>query len=416
MVMVVLTFFSSTINNLTLPRVQTARPTSGALIKEIFGEGTVEAKSIWEEYALTNLRVKEVMVGVGDRVSKGQPILSLDIEALKANYLDEQARYQQLQLSLAVAREELEQKQQDEEARYQQLQLSLAGAREELAQKQRDYNILKVLFDNGAETAVNLQDAEKKLVDAERNCENIQLNLEIQGRKVEALNKQAETGSNYDNIQLNLEIQARKVESLAKQVENNGVYTAPVDGIVTELNFAKGSMTNNSMPLFKLTDPQQGLRMVVPIASDLADYVQPGDALSVNVFSLGDKKTQGKIERIVENSQHKGEKKDLWIDVSLEGLAGGEKGEIYLSKRTKQYNALVPNSAVYYDSDGSYVFLLKSRKGPLGTENYLQKLAVNVEDSDNAMSALTSLVMGEVVIQSNKPVDDGARVLKEAAN
>lgn len=206
------------------------------------------------------------------------------------------------------------------------------------------------------------------------------------------------------------------MDTLAKQVANNGVYTAPVDGMITELNFAEGSMTNNSLPLFKLADLRQGFRLIVPIDNDLVNYVKTGDTVSVNILSLGDKKTEGKIDKIVENSQHNGDEKDLWIDVSLEGLTGGEKGEIYLNKKTKPYATLVPNSAVYNDSSGSYIFVLESRKGPLGTENYLQKVEVNVEDSDNEKSALIDMVMGEVVMQSNKPVEDGDRVLKEAAN
>ncbi len=364
MTMIGLTFFSNTINNFALPRVQTVRPTNGALIKEIFGEGTVEVKSTREEYADANLRVKEVRVEQGDRVSKGRTIIILDVDGLKSDYQDEQARYRQLQLSLA-------------------------GAQAEQAQKQRDYDNLKVLFDHEAETAVNLENAARNLADAQRHCEDIQLNLEIQ---------------------------ARKVAALAQQVANNGVYTAPVDGLITELNFPAGSMTNSSLPLFKLADLGQGFRLIVPIDKDLLDYVKPGDTVSVNMLSLGDQKTEGTIDRIVENSRHNGEEKDLWIDVSLEGLSGGEKGEIYLSKKTKPYDTLVPNSAVYDDTSGSYVFVLESRKGPLGTENYLQKVNVNVEDSDREMSALTDGVMGEVVWQSNKPVEDGDRVLKEGAN
>ncbi len=364
MTMIGLTFFSNTINNFALPRVQTIRPTNGALIKELFGEGTVEIKSIREEYAAANLRVKEIRVEQGDKVSKGQPIIILDVDGLKSDYQDEQARYRQLQLSLA-------------------------GAQAEQAQQQGDYDKLKVLFDHGAETAVNLENAAKNLADAQRHCEDIQLNLEIQ---------------------------ARKVAALAQQVAGNGVYTAPVDGLITELNFAAGSMTNSSLPLFKLADLGQGFRLIVSIDKDLLDYVEPGDRVSVNILSLGDQKTEGTIDKIVESSRHNGEEKDLWIDISLEGLTGGEKGEIYLSKKTKPYDTLVPNSAVYDDSSGSYIFVLESRKGPLGTENYLQKVNVNVEDSDHEMSALTDRVMDEVVWQSNKPVEDGDRVLKEGAN
>lgn len=363
-VMIALTFFSGTINNFSLPRVETARPTNGALVKEIFGEGKVEAKATYEEYTDTNLRVKDVMVGLGDRVTKGQPLISLDVDTLKSDYQDEQARYQQLQLSLA-------------------------GAQDGQDEKQRDYDNMKILVEQGVEAAINLQNAEKALAEAKRNCENIRLNLEIQGRNV---------------------------ENLAKQVANGGVYTAPADGIITELNFAKGSMTNNSLPLYKLADPGQGFRLIVPVAKDLADYARSGDTVNVNILSLEDKKAEGKIDKIVADSQHPGEEKDLWVVLSLDGVTGGEKGEIYLSKKTKQYLTLVPNSAVYSDSGGSYIYILKSKKGPLGTENYIQKMPVNVEDYDNEKSALSDIVRDEVVVQSDKSLVDGDKVLKEAAS
>ena len=392
MTMIGLTFFSNTINNFALPRVQTLRPGSGALIKELFGEGTVEVKSTREEYAAANLRVKEVMVEQGDRVSKGQPILSLDVDSLNLEV-------ETLRLEADIQQSNYL----DEQARYRQLQLSLAGALRNQEEKQRDYNNLKALFEKGAESAVNLQHGEKNLAEEESSCQTIRLNLEIQARKVENMAKQVANMTG-------------KADILAKQMVNNGVYTAPVDGLITELNFPPGSVTNNSLPLYKLADLGQGFRLTVPVDNDAVDYVKPGDTVSVNILSLGDKRTEGKINKIVENSRHNGDKKDLWIDVSLEGLTGGEKGEIYLSKKTKPYAALVPNSAVYDDSSGSYVFVLESRKGPLGEENYLQKVDVKVEDSDNAKSALADMVMGEVVVQSNKPLEDGDRVLKEAAN
>ena len=363
-VVVALTFFSGTINNFTLARVETARPTNGALVKEIFGEGTVEAKATYEEYTDTSLRVKEVMVGLGDRVTKGQPLISLDVDTLKSDHQDEQARYQQLEISLA-------------------------GARADQKQKQRNYDITKTFFDNGGESAVNVQNAEKSLADAERNCQNIRLNLETQ---------------------------AREMENLAKQLESGGVYTAPVNGIIIELNFAKGSMTNNSLPLYKLADPRQGFRLIVPVANDLADYARPGDTVNVNILSLEDKKAEGKIDKIVADSRHPGEEKDLWVGLSVDGVAGGEKGEIYLSKKTKQYPTLIPNSAVYSDSGGSYIYILKFKKGPLGTENYIQKMSVNVEDYDNQKCALSEMVMDEVVVQSDKPLEDGDKVLKGASS
>ena len=98
--MLFLTFFSSTINNFMLPRVKLDRPTSGALVKEISGEGIVEAKSIEAQYIETNMKVTDVMVNVGDRVKKGQPIISLDTENLDLSTEDEKAKYEQLKITL----------------------------------------------------------------------------------------------------------------------------------------------------------------------------------------------------------------------------------------------------------------------------------------------------------------------------
>lgn len=360
--MTILTFFSKTINNITLPRVEVTRPAAGALVKEIFGEGTVEAKFCWEEYAKSPLRVKEVLVGLGDQVSKGQPILILDIDDLKSAYLDERARLRELELSLAEAEMEC-------------------------VQKERDYRNVELLYELGAAAKVALQDAEKALADAERK---------------------------RDTILLNVEVQTRKLQDLAAQVGNDGVYVSPGSGVVVGLSFDKGDMTNSSQPLFRIADPTQGFRPIVPVANDLADYVRPGDTVNFNIPALGDRRGTGEVERIVDNKEQPREKKDIWVDMSLDGLAGGERGLIYLSKKTKQYRTLVPNSAVYEDTNGFYVFTVQERKGPLGTEHYVQKMYVNVEDSDNTKSALTDFVMGEVVVQSSKPISEGDRVLKEA--
>lgn len=362
LMMTILTFFSKTINNITLPRVEVTRPAAGALVKEIFGEGTLEAKFCWEEYAKSPLRVKEVLVGLGDQVSKGQPILILDIDDLKSAYLDERARLRELELSLAEAEMEC-------------------------VQKERDYRNVELLYELGAAAKVALQDAEKALADAERK---------------------------RDTILLNVEVQTRKLQDLAAQVGNDGVYVSPGSGVVVGLSFDKGDMTNSSQPLFRIADPTQGFRPIVPVANDLADYVRPGDTVNFNIPALGDRRGTGEVERIVDNKEQPREKKDIWVDMSLDGLAGGERGLIYLSKKTKQYRTLVPNSAVYEDTNGFYVFTVQERKGPLGTEHYVQKMYVNVEDSDNTKSALTDFVMGEVVVQSSKPISEGDRVLKEA--
>ena len=73
--LVLLTFFSNTINNLTLPRVTVEWPMPGDIVKDISGAGIVEAKETLETYADSSAMVEEVNVKAGDHVKQGQIII-----------------------------------------------------------------------------------------------------------------------------------------------------------------------------------------------------------------------------------------------------------------------------------------------------------------------------------------------------
>ncbi|HYE83738.1 MAG TPA: efflux RND transporter periplasmic adaptor subunit [Clostridia bacterium] len=394
--MVLLTFFSNTINNFTLPRVTLESPTRGALIKEISGKGTVEAKSVYEEYIDTNLKVLEVNVKAGDSVKKGQPILSLDFEDLKANLQDENAKYRQMQIAL----EKLKDK-----SNLQSYDNNIASAMENLEKQKKNYQDIKTLYDSGFETAYKLKDAETAMNSAQRSYDTA-----VQAKE----DFKKDSLRDIENAELNLEIQARKLQSLDKKAANNGVYTAPADGVITELNFSEGAVANGTKPLFKLADASEGFQLTIPVDRDLADYVMSGDKVDIDIISLGDKTVAGKLVRIKENLQD-GDYKDLLIDIEDEELQGGESAQIIISKKTRQYPALVPNSAVYADSDGYYVYVVKKKDSPLGTESYVQRVDVIAGDSDSTMTAVLKGItpMEKVVSGSTKSLSGGDRVVVE---
>lgn len=395
--MVLLTFFSNTINNFTLPRVTLESPVRGALIKEISGKGTVEAKSVYEEYIDTNLKVLEVNVKAGDSVKKGQPILSLDIEELKASLQYENAKYRQMQIALLKLKDN---------NKLQSYDSNIASAAENLEKQKKNYQDIKTLYDSGIESAYKLKDAETAVNSAQRSYDSA-----VQAKE----DFIRDNLRDIENAELNLEIQARKLQSLNKKVANNGVYTAPADGVITELNFSKGTMANSTKPLFKLADASGGFQLTIPVDRDLAAYVKPGDKVDVGITSLGGKTVAGKLARIKENLQD-GDYKDLLIDIEDEELQGGESAQIIISKRTGQYPALVPNSAVYADSDGYYVYVIKKRDSPLGAESYVQRVDVTVGDSDSTMTAVLKGItpMDKVVSSSTKALSDGDRVVVES--
>ncbi|KUO75422.1 MAG: hypothetical protein APF77_01390 [Clostridia bacterium BRH_c25] len=394
--MVLLTFFSNTINNFTFPRVTLESPAGGALVKEISGKGAIEAKSVFEEYVDTSLKVLNVNVQAGDVVKKGQPIISLDIDELKSSLQDENAKYRQQQIALEKLKEGSAQFSLDN---------NIEIALEDLEKQKKNYQNIKTLYDSGYESAQELKNAETAMNNAERHY-----NSAVQAKD----DFVRENLRDIENAELNLGIAARRIEALKKKAANNGVYAAPADGIITELNFNEGTMASSTKPLYKLAETSGGFQLAVSIDRDLAAYVKPGDKVDVSIISLGDKAVSGKIAQVKANLQN-GDDKELLIDVEDEELQGGETAQIIISKKTRQYSALVPNSAVYTDSDGSYVFIVRKKDSPLGTESYVQRVAVVIEDSDGTKTAIGNGIMlrDKVVSGSTKPLSEGDRVVVE---
>ena len=77
-VMLVLTFFSQTIMNYSLPEVATQYVQSGTITAKIRGTGVVESGDPYEVKVTESRKVSSVAVKVGDQVQKGDVLLYLE--------------------------------------------------------------------------------------------------------------------------------------------------------------------------------------------------------------------------------------------------------------------------------------------------------------------------------------------------
>ena len=81
-VLLVLTFFSQTIMNHSLPEVATQLVTSGTINAKIRGSGTVAANENYEVVLNQTREIRSVCVKVGDKVEEGDLLFVLgDIES-----------------------------------------------------------------------------------------------------------------------------------------------------------------------------------------------------------------------------------------------------------------------------------------------------------------------------------------------
>lgn len=77
-VMLLLTFFSNTIMNYSLPEISAQQVSSGTLSEQIRGSGTVEANQSYEVKMGETRKIASVEVKVGDEVEKGQTLMKLE--------------------------------------------------------------------------------------------------------------------------------------------------------------------------------------------------------------------------------------------------------------------------------------------------------------------------------------------------
>ncbi|MCD7739672.1 MAG: hypothetical protein LUH58_11665, partial [Lachnospiraceae bacterium] len=79
-IMLILTFFSNTIMNYSLPEVSAEYVSSGTITTKVRGTGTVAAGDIWQVYPEESLKVISVDVKEGDEVQEGDLLFTLELE------------------------------------------------------------------------------------------------------------------------------------------------------------------------------------------------------------------------------------------------------------------------------------------------------------------------------------------------
>lgn len=98
--MLILTFFSNTIMNYSLPEVATERVLSGTVSNKVRGQGTVETNSEYEVVVSGARVIKEIKVSAGDEVKEGQVLFTFE-DGENSELTQEQDALEQMELEYA---------------------------------------------------------------------------------------------------------------------------------------------------------------------------------------------------------------------------------------------------------------------------------------------------------------------------
>lgn len=218
------------------------------LVKNVNVLGNIESNEKVNVYSTLNNVVKEVNVKVGDKVNKGDILCILDSSELEREISQTS---QTIDADKQKAKIELDTKKQTyENAEYiynNNIDSSLTDCEEalkvakiKLDDSQKDYNQKETLFENGAATQKELDDAKSVLEQSKSDYDKCCIDLE--NRKIKS-KQEVEDAKNQYNSAL-VEYNNNKDEILLqgkKEDLDKCIISAPISGTITTVNASVGN-------------------------------------------------------------------------------------------------------------------------------------------------------------------------------
>lgn len=206
-----------------------------------------------------------------------------------------------------------------------------------------------------------------------------------------------------------MELQLEKLETL---LENQGKVCAPADGLVTGIYIQTGGMTAETTAVL-LADLSKGYRFVGEITREQEKYIGAGDLVTLTANTGRESFEELPVSAVRADEEKEGVY-TVTVQLPEDTLELGAAAALDFTKKSEVYPVCVPLSALYLDEKNlPYVLVLDEIDTIMGTETRARKVSVTVLEQNESYAALAEGAVGsqeEVIVSSDKSVDDGSRV------
>ncbi|MBH1941862.1 efflux RND transporter periplasmic adaptor subunit [Mobilitalea sibirica] len=207
---------------------------------------------------------------------------------------------------------------------------------------------------------------------------------------------------------------------LVKQSFNeNFELIARVDGKLTIQNLAEGRQVATGDVLFEIADPET-MEAVFTSPASQEEYVKLGDKITVEVIVY---KRGENLDWVRDNQALKLEVKSKKIEAGIctyKADIAPDKNEridpqqlqVSMTLPTVTYSRLLPHGSIQREMGSSYIYVVNTVRRLFNVEHYVEKLEVNVMDSNEYYTAVSgeTLTGYNIVYTANGPLKNGQRV------
>lgn len=455
-IMLLLTFFSNTIMNYSLPQVATQQIMDGTITPTIRGTGTVSSEDPYNITVKETRKISGVAVKEGTHVEIGDVIYYLEdkesselAEAKKA--LDElELAYEQALFSGDVPDSVITNVRSGRETTYDTYQAELkaaddkykaAKAADDAAQAVVDY-YTNLAAAESAESSYNtatpdymIAQLQYELVCAQQagdtdRAEQLEKQIaELQKDKSQLSTYGSQVGYSYakdlasatqektktaqalkdaekekeDLLKsINTEISlcqtrdkiAEKKEEIAKlEAESVGASVkAPVAGTVSSLAKVAGESTSADETIAVIQVDGKDMTTSFSVTNAQAQKLKVGDDARPQNPWQFSSDFKATLTAIRNDKSDPANKKELVFKIESTEVTQGQSISLEIGEKSVAYDMIVPNSAIKTDSSGKFVLIITSKSSPLGNRYVATKVEVNVVASDDKNSAITAAI------------------------
>ncbi|WP_434751018.1 efflux RND transporter periplasmic adaptor subunit [Paenibacillus amylolyticus] len=357
------TLFSNTLQSLTLPKVTTEQPKKGGIPLVIEGSGILQPIAEAKLSGSTNWKTQQIHVKEGDRVKKGQKLITYDSKPAKQD--------------IEVEVTNLEKQKIDQ-------------------QSFQDQFIL-----------ASFEEDELKRRSAQRDIEKGKLDIAAQERKInemrEHVSKNQVLTAPFEAIITKL----NAVEGLASTGEPDIIVSKSSQGYRFEVRVDAKRLSTLGISI--------GERIKVEVDTDQEQQARSMDGILEEINN-----EKPLIEGSSESDEGVGvvtiPQKILRIKLLDAKLKGGEQARIRIEKSSLDQGLLVSNGAIHQDRQGTYVFVVDQRPGALGNVFVVRKVDIkSSEKNDKETMIQTDSIYAEdkIILNSSEPMQDGDRIRLE---
>ncbi len=381
--------------------VKTVKIARGEISTYISSDGIIEEVDKAEVFFDTPLKVKKVLVEEGQKVTKGQQLLELDIGALNS-------QLETLKINRNTQQTSLGSKAPDAEV--ERASNNLKAAERNYNDSKKTYEDNKALYNANAISKAELDMSEKAYIEANSGMSGL-MNARI-AYNAAVENRDNSKKSVGDSLRV-LDIQISDLEKKLKTIKDD--CTSPINGVVANLGVQEGAFTSSMQAAYRIIDPNK-LQIRAKVKEFDIKNVRvgqkakiTGDAIDKSLEVTGSVKSISPVgvTKIISSGNETVVEVLVGIDGAGDVLKPGLNATCEISTVNKKDVLLVPMEAITPDKDdNNMVFVVDE-----DTKTMHQKKVTIGLNSDMNVEILDGLQEGDLVVTETKPnYRDGSRV------